>query len=109
MAFVAEVWRDAVVGEVGKHNSYIYEAGKNTSTETTNRCRRNLSQIDWPDDSRLSDTQPSNESTGIDGAQGAIISHEYRNTEDPEQTKLASGPNTADAITNKESTERWEV
>ena len=87
-----------------KKNLQVHGTSKHTSAETTDRSGGNFRKIDGTDDTRLSNTKTSNEATSIDGAHAAIVSNKDGDTKNPETAKLTSSPNTADTITNDEST-----
>lgn len=85
-------------------NSQIYSTRKHTSAETADGSRGYFRKVDWAHDTSLPDTNTSNKATSIGGIQAAVVSDKDGNTEDPENAELASSPNTADTITNDEST-----
>jgi hypothetical protein len=59
-----------------------------------------FSQINWSYDDGLTDTQPSNEATSVNSTKAAPITHKDSDSNDPQHTKLACGPDTTDAITD---------
>jgi hypothetical protein len=91
-----------IICEVCKDNSKIYKASENASAKTTNRGWGDLRKVNRTNNDGLANAESSNESAGIYSTQIARVAHEYRNTEDPEKTKLTSSPETANTIANKE-------
>lgn len=85
-------------------NLQVHGTSKHTSTETTDRSRGDFRKVYRTDDTSLSNTKTSNEATSVDGIHVAIVSNKDGDTENPETAELASSPDTADTITDKEST-----
>lgn len=85
-------------------NSQVYSTGKHTSAETADGSRGYFRKVDWTNDTGLPNTNTSHEATSVGGIQAAVVSNKDGDTEDPETAELASSPNTADTITNEEST-----
>jgi hypothetical protein len=86
-------------------NSQVHSTSEHTSAETTDGSGRNFRKVDGTDNASLSNTKTGNEATSIDGIHVAIVSNKDGDAEDPETAELASSPNTADTITNDESTD----
>lgn len=91
-------------GKKKGRNSQIHGTGKHASAETADGSGRYFRKVDWANDTSLPNTNTSNEATSVGGVQAAVVSNKDGNTENPENAELASSPNTADTITNKEST-----
>lgn len=85
-------------------NLQVHCTSKHTSTETTNGSGRNLRKVDRADDASLSNTKTSNEATSVYSSHVAVVSNKDGDSKNPEDTELASSPNTTDTITNDEST-----
>lgn len=64
----------------------------------------NLREIDRRDDDGLTNSKASDESTSVNCAETATVAHEDSNTNNPNEAKLASSPNTTNSITDQEST-----
>jgi hypothetical protein len=102
---VSQIDLAAVVGEIGKDNAQVYGASEETGAEATDRRRRNLGDVDWSYDRRLSDTETRNEAPSIDGSKVPIHApnHEYHNPQDPKDTQLAGSPDATNFIADVES------
>ena len=85
-------------------NSQVHSTSKHTSTETTDGSGGDFRKVYGTDDASLSNTKTSNKATSVYGTHVAIVSNKDSDAENPETAELASSPNTADTITNDEST-----
>lgn len=85
-------------------NSQVHSTSKHTSAETTDGSGGDFRKIYGTDDTSLSNTKTSNEATSVDGTHVAVVSNKDGDAENPKTAELASSPNTADTITNEEST-----
>lgn len=80
--------------EISKHDSQVDRATENTNAETTNTSRRNLSQVSWSNNSSLSDSKTHDKSSSENLSIASCRSDINDNTNDPDNTKLASSPDT---------------
>jgi hypothetical protein len=97
-----DIHRSPIVSKVSKDYTEIDKTSENTGTKTANRCQGNLSEIDWGNDNSLANTQACDEPSCIHGAEVTAIAHEDSNANNPENTQLASCPETTNTITDEE-------
>lgn len=93
----------AVVGEVGDQNTKVDGSGESTRAETTNGSRRNFTQVDGTDDDSLANADAGKETTEVYKLHVSTVSHKDRNTDEPNDAELASGPDTTVPIASEES------
>ena len=91
--------------KVCKHDTDVDGAGKDASTETTNTARSDLCNIDGSNDGSLTDADTRDESTSVDLSESAAVGHEDDDSDNPDETELTSGPETTNAVSDKESEE----
>lgn len=103
MRYIAEVELSTVVGKVGQHNAEIDETGKYTGAKTTNRRWRDLGNVHRADNGGLTDSQASDETTCVDGAEVTVVAEKDGDTDDPDNAELSCGPDTTNAIADQES------
>jgi hypothetical protein len=90
--------------KVGKHNTKVHGARECTNAETSDGPRRRLSKIGGSNDSRLADSDTSNESSGIDLADGSSqgAGEEDGDANDPDETELACSPKATNLVSDEE-------
>lgn len=89
--------------KVCKHDTNINRARESAGAETADRLGSDFRQIDRSNDSRLTDTEASNEAASVDLGHASTVCEEDDDTEDPETAELTGSPETTDAVTEKES------
>jgi len=104
MARIPQVDLASVVRKVRQYNTEIDKPCEDAGAQPADRCRRDLGQVDGPDDSGLADAEAGDEAAGVDGAQVAVGAHEDGDADDPEGAEQAGGPDTADAVADEEGT-----
>lgn len=70
-----------VVGKVGNEDSEVDRASESASAQSTNGCRRDLTQVDRADDDSLANADTSEETTEVDELHVSAVGHEDGNTD----------------------------
>jgi hypothetical protein len=99
-----DIHRSAIVCKVGKDYTEVDKSSENTSAKTANGCRGDLSEIDRCHDNGLANAQACDKPPRIYGAEVTAVAHEDSDANNPQNTQLASGPETTNTIADDEGT-----
>lgn len=90
----------AVAGEVGQHDSQVDGAGEHAHAETADGARGCFGEVGGCYDGGLANANAGDEAAGVDHADGTVGGGGEKDgdAEDPEETQLASCPETADFV-----------